>query len=608
MCLAKKTTLPTLRDQLGGVVGCQTGLGLTDVAHHREDVVPDLSLVGLLPLPRGHPAHQLVVDAVDRSGAPPLQSAQVARHHAVGELPLGLADRATDTVVELDGQVGDAPRRDVSRHVDLAAPHDAHVDDAPACRGVEAGIAGHEPGLLQGGHQLPARLLVVDPAQELPDGPEVLDVVDQRGSRERHHQRAADPATDPLGDLQHVLGALRGLVLDEVRLVDDHAAEAELAQPTDVPIEDLVVDDDDVREAVNGVPVTVDDGRRALGGPEVSLARPVGLHDIRHDHEQRVGVGCVGREQCLGGLAQAGFVGEQERAMARGCCRDHLRLVRHQRQGTRDAHERGLGQRHAGRDAAAAVLEGAEQRAEQLPAGQPLGPDLGLGCGLEVGSEEGVGELAGDDRLRHDPALGGFGRVCLDRGDLLRGNLDPGLLEQFAAQRSGRFGHLGVLSKEREQGGVARCGPGQDRRDAVEALELLGCTGGGAGLVLPDPRPLLAHEQGDDLELRAHRGLGRSPPDGGLHLADDPGEHRDDALVVVRAGALGAGGMASRGLTLALTSQEHLPRVSGTQGAVRDCPRTRPWCRAHGTSSCGRRRCVTTTVVSRIQGGPTRQA
>ena len=52
-------------------------------------------------------------------------------------------------------------------------------------------------------------------------------------------------------ELQHVLRALRGLVLDEVRLVDDHAAEAEVAEPADVPVEDLVVDDDDVGEAVD---------------------------------------------------------------------------------------------------------------------------------------------------------------------------------------------------------------------------------------------------------------------------------------------------------------------------------------------------------------------
>ena len=76
---------------------------------------------------------------------------------------------------------------------------------------------------------------------------------------------------DPLGELQHVLRALRGLVLDEVRLVDDHAAEAEVAEPADVAVEHLVVDDDDVGEAVDRVAVAVDHGGRPVAA---SRARP----------------------------------------------------------------------------------------------------------------------------------------------------------------------------------------------------------------------------------------------------------------------------------------------------------------------------------------------
>ena len=88
---------------------------------------------------------------------------------------------------------------------------------------------------------------------------------------QRHQQRTSDPGTNPLGDLEHVLGALRGLVLDEVRLVDHHAAEAEVTEPADVPVEDLVVDDHDVGEAVDRVAVAVDHGDRAVGRPQ---ARP----------------------------------------------------------------------------------------------------------------------------------------------------------------------------------------------------------------------------------------------------------------------------------------------------------------------------------------------
>jgi hypothetical protein len=45
-----------------------------------------------------------------------------------------------------------------------------------------------------------------------------------------------------------------------VRLVDDHAAQAEVAEPSHVAVEHLVVDDDDVGESVDRVTVAVDHG------------------------------------------------------------------------------------------------------------------------------------------------------------------------------------------------------------------------------------------------------------------------------------------------------------------------------------------------------------
>ena len=60
-----------------------------------------------------------------------------------------------------------------------------------------------------------------------------------------------------------------GLVLDEVGLVDDHAAEPEVGQPADMAVEHLVVHHHDVGEPVDGVPVTVDDrdGRFGVQSP-----------------------------------------------------------------------------------------------------------------------------------------------------------------------------------------------------------------------------------------------------------------------------------------------------------------------------------------------------
>ncbi len=52
--------------------------------------------------------------------------------------------------------------------------------------------------------------------------------------------------------------------------VDDHPAEPELPA-SDVPVEHLVVDDDDVGEAVDGVAVALDRGGLAAGGPQAGL-------------------------------------------------------------------------------------------------------------------------------------------------------------------------------------------------------------------------------------------------------------------------------------------------------------------------------------------------
>src|SRR3954453_4310959 len=191
------------------------------------------------------------------------------------EVALGRPDRPAGRSLELDGEIGDAAGGDVGGHVDLPAADDAPVDHAPARGRVEDGGGGGQAGLLQRVHQLADRLRVVDPAEELPDGPEVLDVVDQRGAGEGHQQRPRGARPDALGELEDVLGPLGALVLDEVRLVDDHPPEAEVAEPADVAVEHLVVDDDDVGEAVDRVAVALDDRGRAVRCPQAGLARPV---------------------------------------------------------------------------------------------------------------------------------------------------------------------------------------------------------------------------------------------------------------------------------------------------------------------------------------------
>jgi hypothetical protein len=185
------------------------------------------------------------------------------------------------------------------------------VDDRRPGGWVERVVGGRHPGLLERGHQVVRGFAFLDPAQELPDRPEVLDVVDQRGAGQGHQQRSCQPPLDPLGDVEDVLRSLRLLVLDVVRLVDHHAAEPVVADPVDMPVEHLVVDHHDVGEPVDRLAVTVDHGHRSRRGPQPHLARPVGLDHVGHHGEQRVGAGHLCGQQRLGCLAEAGLVGQQ---------------------------------------------------------------------------------------------------------------------------------------------------------------------------------------------------------------------------------------------------------------------------------------------------------
>ena len=280
---------------------------------------------------------------------------------------LGLADRATRLAVELDRDVGDATRRDVGRDILLLATHDAHVDHRGSRRREEARLAGIELGVFELAHQARQRLLVVDPAEVLPDHAEVLDLVDQRRSGEGDEQRVRLRGADAAASASTFLRPLRVLVLDEVRLVDDHALEAAARQPGHVAVEHLVVDDHDVGEGVDVVAVAVHDGRGALRRPLLDLAGPVDLDDVGHDDQQRVRAGDGWRRERLRRLAESGLVGEQEAAVTGTRALDEARLVDHQLEPAGRV-ERARGRQVHGRGAAAgAGLERAEQRLDELP-------------------------------------------------------------------------------------------------------------------------------------------------------------------------------------------------------------------------------------------------
>ena len=283
--------------------------------------------------------------------------------------------------------------------------------------------------------------------------------------------------------------------------------------------------------------VAVDDGRLAPGRPELGLVRPVGLDDVGYDGEQRVGVGGLCGEQGLGRLAQTGLVGQQEGAVPGLRGGDHLRLVVHQLLAARGPQRGRLGERHARRRAGRGLLERTEQRAEQLPGGERARLHVARRGVGEVGGEERVRELARDHRLGHHAALGGAvgGRL---RGRFLGLGLDTTGLEHLPLQGLGGVGDDGVLTEQLEEGRVAGGRLGQDRRDAVEALELSVALGLGALLVGLDAGALVADEQGDHLEHGAVGDAHRAALDPRLDLAHLAGEDRDDAFVVARTGTL----------------------------------------------------------------------
>ena len=247
-----------------------------------------------------------------------------------------------------------------------------------------------------------------------------------------------------------MLRALRGLVLDEVSLVHDHAAEAEITEPAHVAVEHLVVEHDDVGEAVGSLAVALHHGGRAVGRPAGRLTGPVGLDDVRHDDEQRVGVRRFCGEQRLGRFAQARLIGEQERPVTGSDRGDQLPLMRHQLQGRRGELCRRRRERHARRGSPTGALEGTKQRAEQFPAVQAARTGGALRNGGQVGGEEGVRQLPGDHRLRHDPQLraGGSGRG-LRRRYLFGRRLDAEVPRHLQLERPGRVGDAGVLGEQR---------------------------------------------------------------------------------------------------------------------------------------------------------------
>ena len=531
--LGEEHHLADVAGQLRRVVRGQHRLRLTDPPHHGEDVLVGARLGGVLPFPAGDLAYQVVVDALDDdTGRAGLERALVPLDQAAGQYPFGVADGTAESTLELDRQVRHPAGRDVRRDVDLATPDDAEVDHGRPRSRIEVRLGRSEPVLLKVLHQHRTGFLVADPAEELPDREEVLDVIDQGRSGQGHQQRPDGPQPDPLGELQYVARPLGALVLDEVRLVHDHPAESKTAEPADVPVQHLVVDDDDVGETVDGVAVAVHHGGGVIRRPQPGLTRPVRLDDVRYDDEQGVGVRGLSSQQRLGRLTQAGLVRQQERPVPRRGRSDQLGLVRHQL--TPGGGQQGgcRGEVHARRHPAGGALERPQQRSEQLPAGEQPWPGGGARGPGEVRFQEGVGQLSGNHGLRYYLALGtGRGAGAGSGRDRVRRRFEAGSELHLAHQRPSSVQQLGLLGEQREQGALPGSCSREDRGDPVDTLELFRPAGLAHRLRF-DSGALLPYEQRHHLERRA----GRGPYAVALHRELDVTyglrEHRDHALLV----------------------------------------------------------------------------
>ena len=199
MCLAKNTTLPALRDSWAVKSAASSALAVP----MRRIMAKTFS-----PLPSS-PASRSSRDATRRTsswsmpstrvvGAPDGERTLVALHQTLHELAFGVADRLRLRAVELHRHVRDAPGGDVLGDFFLAPSDDPLLDDALAER-PDRSWARSASGRCASSDAQEVRRhpVVADPAEELPDGEEVLDVVDQRCAGQCHEQRPRRCAPGP---------------------------------------------------------------------------------------------------------------------------------------------------------------------------------------------------------------------------------------------------------------------------------------------------------------------------------------------------------------------------------------------------------------------------
>ena len=238
--------------------------------------------------------------------------AVIALEQSANQCLLCLNDGASRLAIELDRNVSDTPGRNIFGNVLFATSNNTHRNDSFSCRREEARIRRGEAGGLQLGHQFTERLLVIYPAQELPNHAEVFDLVDERSSRQGNQQRVLQTCANCSCNSLNVLGALGLFVLDEVGLIDHHSPKIKFGQPAHVAIENVVVHDKNIAERIELGAVPVNHSGAPLRQPLVNFPQPVRLHHVRDHHQQWESSRNFGGNERLSGLAQAGLIGEEE--------------------------------------------------------------------------------------------------------------------------------------------------------------------------------------------------------------------------------------------------------------------------------------------------------
>ena len=175
-----------------------------------------------------------------------------------------------------------------------------------------------------------ARRRMTDAAQEVE---EVARAVGHRRARQQVDLRGPDHRGAGLvGDaeqLQDVRGAL-GVVLDEVRLVEDHAGPGHAVQPRGMGAQQVVVHDHPARRAaiLRPIGLSADHLDGGIGLHEPDLAPPVQLQGGRAHHEDRaLRRGDLHGDDGLARLSEPHVVGEDRAALRDQEC-DPVRLVR----------------------------------------------------------------------------------------------------------------------------------------------------------------------------------------------------------------------------------------------------------------------------------------